>query len=67
MNITLNNRPETFDYDSLTISEILTLKKFTFKMTVIKINGRLIRKPQYDETRVTEGDNLQILHLISGG
>ncbi|MDP2722800.1 MAG: sulfur carrier protein ThiS [Bacteroidales bacterium] len=67
MNITLNNRPESFDYDSLTISEILKLKKFTFKMMVIKINGLLIRKPQYDETRVNEGDDLQILHLISGG
>jgi thiamine biosynthesis protein ThiS len=67
MNITLNNRPESFDYDSLTISEILKLKKFTFKMMVIKINGQLIRKPQYEDIRVNEGDDLQILHLISGG
>ena len=67
MNITLNNRPHTFESTKLTISEILKLKKFTFKMMVIKINGKLIRKPDYEEAVVVEGDDLQIIHMISGG
>jgi thiamine biosynthesis protein ThiS len=67
MQITLNNRPETFDFDSLTIREILTLKNFTFKMMVVKINGKLIKKDQYSSAVVIAGDDLQIIHLISGG
>ncbi len=67
MNITLNNRPQFFDENRLTIAEILKLKKFSFKMLVIKVNGKLIKKNQYDVQEVFDGDNVQILHLISGG
>ena len=67
MNITLNNRPEVFEKDILTISEILKLKNFTFKMMVIKINGKLIKKGQYNDAEVVNGDDVQIIHMISGG
>ena len=67
MNITLNNRPQFFEADRLTIAEILKLKTFSFKMLVIKVNGKLIKKNQYDEQEVIDGDNVQIIHLISGG
>jgi len=67
MNIILNNRPEVFEKDILTISEILKLKNFTFKMMVIKINGKLIRKGQYNDAEVVNGDDVQIIHMISGG
>jgi sulfur carrier protein len=67
MKIILNNRPETFDADPLSIRQILTIKNFTFKMLVIKVNGKLIRQPEYESTFVNEGDDVMILHLISGG
>jgi len=67
MNITLNNRPEVFEKDILTISEILKLKNFTFKMMVIKINGKLIKKGKYNDAEVVNGDDVQIIHMISGG
>ena len=67
MNITLNNRPEVFEKDTLTISEILKLKNFTFKMMVIKVNGKLIKKNQYHTADVVNGDDVQIIHMISGG
>jgi len=67
MNITLNNRPENIEIDNITISELLALKNFTFRMLVIKVNGKLIRKNEYSKAKVLEGDNVQILHMISGG
>lgn len=67
MNISLNNRPEKFEQDKLTISEILKLKNFTFKMMVVKINGQLIKKDRYDTAKVKDGDDVQIIHMISGG
>lgn len=67
MKITLNNRPEEFDSESLTINELLRIRNFTFKMLVIKVNGQLISKDQYDFQKVKEGDDVMVLHLISGG
>lgn len=67
MKITLNNRPENFDSEGLSIAEIIELKNFTFKLLVTKINGELIKKDKRDIAMVKEGDNVLILHLISGG
>jgi len=68
MKIILNNNPETIDYDGeLTIDELLKLKKFSFKMLVIKINGRLIKKEDYSTAIIQNDDNVAIIHLISGG
>ncbi len=67
MRITLNNRVEELEGDRLTVTELLKVKNFTFKMLIIKINGRLIEKPDYDSSEIVEGDDVQVLHLISGG
>lgn len=67
MQIILNNNLESFDKEKLTVNELLEKKNFTFKMLVIKINGKLIPKDRYDSTLINNGDNVSVLHLISGG
>jgi sulfur carrier protein len=67
MNILLNDREEEFSKETITVSEMLQLKKFSFKMRIIKINGILISKEKYDSTLIHNGDNVQMLYLMSGG
>lgn len=67
MKIILNNRDEEFIKDSITVTEMLLLKKFSFRMRIIKINGNLITKENYDTTVINHGDNVQMLYLMSGG
>ncbi|MBT3422647.1 MAG: sulfur carrier protein ThiS [Bacteroidetes bacterium] len=67
MQITLNNRPESIDKDSLSVRELLDYKTFTFKLLVIKINGVFVKKEKYETTIISDGDDVMVLHLISGG
>jgi sulfur carrier protein len=67
MKITLNNREEIINQATLSVSELLQLRTFTFKMIVVKINGVLVRKPEYNTTLIREGDHVTVLHLVSGG
>lgn len=67
MTITLNNRIETFNFKVMTISELLKHKNFTFRLLVIKVNGKLIKKHKYDNTEIYNGDKIDIIHMISGG
>jgi thiamine biosynthesis protein ThiS len=67
MNIVLNNRIEFFEQDQLTIRELLTIKKYSFKLLVIKVNSELVRLRDYDSTIVKDGDDVMVLHLITGG
>jgi len=67
MKILLNNREEEFRKETISVSEMLILKKFSFKMRIIKINGVLIAKEKYDSTIIHDGDDVQMIYLMSGG
>ncbi len=67
MKITLNNTEETFDKNELTISDLLKLSNFSYKLIIVKVNGKLLRKEAYDNTIVKDGDDVMVLHLVTGG
>ncbi|MFO7574506.1 MAG: sulfur carrier protein ThiS [Bacteroidales bacterium] len=67
MKILLNNRKEVFDREEMTVSDLLKEKKMTFRMRIVKINGNLVEKDKYDTTQVSDGDNVQVIYLMSGG
>ena len=67
MKILLNNREEEFIMESLSVNEMITLKKFSFKLRIIKVNGQFISKEKYDSTIIHDGDSVQMLYLMSGG
>jgi sulfur carrier protein len=67
MKITLNNREEVIEATDLTISKLLELKNFTWKMLIIKVNGKVLKRHEYDTVHVNEGDDVSVFHLITGG
>ena len=67
MEILVNNTKEQIEAGTLSVAGLLLLKNYTFKMLVIKINGKLIPKDQYETTFIHNGDDVMVLHLISGG
>ncbi|MEE4213527.1 MAG: sulfur carrier protein ThiS [Bacteroidales bacterium] len=67
MKISLNNRSEEFDRDEMTVSEMLKIKRFTYRMRIVKINGKLIKKEDYDRAVIRDGDDVRMLYLMSGG
>ncbi|MBN2730107.1 MAG: sulfur carrier protein ThiS [Bacteroidales bacterium] len=68
MKITLNNREDNIDnFTEISIRELLKVKAYSFKLLVIKINGNLVPRDEYDKAIVRDGDYVTILHLMSGG
>lgn len=67
MNIILNNNSEHIDVEKITLAELIILKKFTFKMLVTKVNGKLVKTDERAVSEIVDGDDVQIIHLISGG
>lgn len=53
--------------EGMTVRKVLELKKYTFKMLLVKINGQLIKKNEYDIATVPEGAEVKVIHLMSGG
>jgi thiamine biosynthesis protein ThiS len=67
MNITLNNRLDSFEEDSLSFEELIKKKNFTFKLIVTKLNGKLVKKEERSNVVIKDGDDVTVLHLVSGG
>jgi len=65
--ITLNSEPESYPESSLTIAEILSRKRWSFPLVIVKINGELVERKDYAERRVADGDAMEAYHLVSGG
>jgi thiamine biosynthesis protein ThiS len=65
--ITLNNEPMTLDSDTVTVKKLLELKKYTFRLRIVKINGRIIDRDSYDREIIHDGDTVQVIYLMSGG
>ncbi len=69
MNITLNHNPEVIENqsDSITVSELLKIKSFTYKQLIVKVNDVLILNENYSTTTIKGGDNVMVIHLMTGG
>ena len=50
-----------------TIAQLLKRMNYTFPLVVVKINGKVIPKAEYDETIVPDNSIIEVIHLISGG
>jgi len=69
MQLTLNHIPEVIETNEslITISDLLKIKSFSYKMLIVKINDTVIQKDNYSTATIKDGDNVQVIHLISGG
>lgn len=69
MKITLNNNIEIIEAteSSLSINQLLQIKKYSFKNLVVKINDELVKRDSYDQANFKDGDKVDVIHMISGG
>jgi thiamine biosynthesis protein ThiS len=67
MKISVNDKEVSMAGESLSVRELLRVMNFTFPMIVVKINGHLVKKEDYERVFVGDGDSVEAIHLISGG
>ncbi len=68
MKIQLNNRSEIIEnHDRITVNQLLELKKFTYKMLMVRINDSTIKRDEYNNTYIKDGDKVAVIHLMTGG
>jgi len=67
MVIILNGEDETFQADALTVRDMLRIKGWSFPLIVVKVDGRLVARADWDKTTVKDGDVVEAAHLMSGG
>lgn len=67
MKINLNNNSEDIPGDEISVTQLLKFKNFTFKLLIVKINGNIVKRDDYENSLIHNADNVDVIHMISGG
>lgn len=51
----------------MTITRVLEVMNYTFRMLVVKVNGKLVKREDYKSTYIPEDAEVRVIHLVAGG
>ena len=66
MKITINGTP-TEVRDGLTVATLLEQLEMRPEQVAVELNERLVARRLRDQTRLSEGDSLELVTLVGGG
>ena len=67
MNIQLNGRSIDLPDHITTVSELLDSYDIKKKISVVEHNKEIIRRFDYENTKLADGDRVEIVHFVGGG
>ncbi len=68
MNVKVNGKDQSFDKDSVSVSEMLTLCDVNQPdMVSVQLNGEFVKKEDYTSISVKERDEIDFLYFMGGG
>jgi sulfur carrier protein len=53
--------------EDLSVNKLLKEKNYTFPSIVVKINDQVIDPEDFEITFIANGDDVKVIHLITGG
>ncbi len=53
--------------EGMTVSSLLEKCRYTFPLIIVKINGILVPRRDFERHPVFDGDDVDAIHLMSGG
>jgi sulfur carrier protein len=65
--IRVNGQYDVEHRDGMTVQDVLDALRFSFRMIVVKIDGKVVLRRDFATTLVPDGAEMQAIHLISGG
>jgi len=64
--ITLNGKPEIVE-DGATVAQLLVAKGVNPGRVAVELNRRIIRREEFESTRLNAGDVLELVTFVGGG
>jgi len=51
----------------MTVKNILDEMKYSFRLLIIKVNGEIVKRENWDDFPVPKDADIKVIHLMSGG
>lgn len=65
MKITINGQEQTSD--RITLAQLIEKLGMKQDRVAVELNRNIVPRTQWQETNLSEGDNLEIVHFVGGG
>ena len=53
--------------EGMTVRRVLQVMKYTFRLLVVKVDDRLVKKDEYDSFQIPAGAEVKVIHMVAGG
>lgn len=63
--MTVNGKKEKSD--STVLAELVKIKGLKPEAVVIELNGAIVKKDQWETTRLKDGDRIEMISFVGGG
>lgn len=69
MQLLMNGRPREFAEltESSAVSDLLAVLQLKGDRVALERNGEIVPRAAWGETRLSEGDKIEIVHFVGGG
>lgn len=64
--ITVNNQPVQWE-EGLTVDRVLKIMNYSFKMIVVRVNGELVKRDDFQTRTIPPEARVEVIHLVAGG
>jgi thiamine biosynthesis protein ThiS len=65
--IQINGEQREFPNPSLALSQLIEELSLAPRRIAVEVNKVMVRRAHWDETRVRDGDQIEIVHFVGGG
>ena len=66
LTVTVNGRTVSWE-EGMTVQRVLEVMNYTFRMLVVKVDDRLVKRENYTSFPIPAGADVKVIHMVAGG
>jgi thiamine biosynthesis protein ThiS len=66
LTISVNGQKIAWEED-MTVRRVLEVMNYTFRMLVVKVDDKIVKKDQYSSFPIPAGADVKVIHMVAGG
>jgi sulfur carrier protein len=66
MRLTINGKEQTFD-DAMNLAQLIEQLGMKSDRVAVELNREIVSRARWVDTRLNDGDKLEIVHFVGGG
>jgi sulfur carrier protein len=67
MQLTINGKARSFDLAQMNVTQLVEQLALIGKRLAIELNGEIVPRSQFEATKLSDGDKLEIVGAVGGG